>query len=205
VSAGVLPRLARGAAGLGPCVVRELRPGERPAERLGEALEVRDAEPLVVSDRVAALLAHRAAGALLLVVVDQLEELFTLASAAERAAFLAALRALRAEPRCAVVFTLRGDFFGALMESDLRAERRGQLSRIEVSPLRGEALAESIAEPARRGPPTAHHCHALPLPVRAPSTANRPCNSFALLDTRLSWADHARHLPPQGCHAHSPQ
>ena len=35
------------------------------------------------------------------------------------------------------------------MESDLRAERRGQLSRIEVSPLRGEALAESIAEPAR--------------------------------------------------------
>jgi hypothetical protein len=42
---------------------------------------------------VAALLAHRAAGALLLVVIDQLEELFTLPSAAERAAFLAALRA----------------------------------------------------------------------------------------------------------------
>jgi hypothetical protein len=149
VTAGVLPRLARGVAELGPCVVGELRPGEQPAERLGEALEMRDSEPLVVSDRVAALPAHREAGALLLVVVDQLEELFTLAGAAERAAFLAALRALRTEPRCAVVFTLRADFFGALMESELWAERRGRLSRIEVSPLRGEALAEAIAEPAR--------------------------------------------------------
>jgi hypothetical protein len=52
-----------------------------------------------------------------LLVIDQLEELFTLASARERDAFLAALRALRAERRCAVVVTLRADFFGALMES----------------------------------------------------------------------------------------
>ena len=157
------------------------------------------------ADRVAALLAHRAAGALLLVVVDQLEELFTLASAAERAAFLAALRALRAEPRCAVVFTLRADFFGALMESDLRAERRGQLSRIEVSPLRGEALAESVAE--RRAPWASDGPSLSRTPAAGSSTVDgeSPCNSFALLDTRLSWADHARHLPPQGCHAHSPQ
>jgi Novel STAND NTPase 1 len=35
------------------------------------------------------------------------------------------------------------------MESDLWAERRGQLSRIEVSPLRGEALCEAIGAPAR--------------------------------------------------------
>ena len=40
VTAGVLPRLARGVSGLGPFVVRELRPGEQPAARLGEALEV---------------------------------------------------------------------------------------------------------------------------------------------------------------------
>ncbi|HEX4451316.1 MAG TPA: CHAT domain-containing protein, partial [Kofleriaceae bacterium] len=149
VTAGVLPRLARGVSGLGPCVVRQLRPGEQPVARLGEALEVADGGPLVVSDRVAASLAHRGAGALLLVVVDQLEELFTLASAAERAGFLEALGALRAERRCAVVFTLRADFFGALMESELWAERRGKLSRIEVSPLRGEALYEVIAAPAR--------------------------------------------------------
>jgi hypothetical protein len=48
-----------------------------------------------------------------------------------------------------VIFTLRADFFGALMESRLWAEHRGQLSRIEVSPLRGEALCEAIVAPSR--------------------------------------------------------
>ncbi|HEX4418322.1 MAG TPA: CHAT domain-containing protein [Kofleriaceae bacterium] len=148
VTAGVLPRLARGASGLGRYVVRELRPGEQPAIRLAEALAVPAGAALVVPDQVATLLAHHAGDARLLVVVDQLEELFTLAGAAERAAFLAALGALGAERRCAVVFTLRADFFGALMESDLWAERRGKLSRIEVSPLRGEALREAITAPA---------------------------------------------------------
>jgi WD40 repeat protein len=148
VTAGVLPRLARGVAGLGPFVVRELRPGEQPAARLGQELEGPTGGPLVVADRVAALLAHRGPSALLLIVVDQLEELFTLAGADERDRFLEALRALRAEQRCAAVFTLRADFFGALMESTLWAERRGQLSRVEVSPLRGESLRAAIAEPA---------------------------------------------------------
>jgi len=149
VTAGVLPRLARGVTGLGPFVVRELRPGEQPAARLGQALEVPAGEPLVAPDRVAGLLAHCGRSTSLLLVVDQLEELFTLASTRERARFLDALRALRAERRCAVVFTLRADFFGALMESALWAERRGQLSRIEVSPLCGEALREAVAAPAR--------------------------------------------------------
>jgi hypothetical protein len=76
--------------------------------------------------------------------------MFTVASAGERDAFLAALRALRAERRCAVIVTLRADFFGALMESSLWPESRGrdQLSRIEVSPLRGQALRDAIAAPA---------------------------------------------------------
>jgi hypothetical protein len=51
MTAGVLPRLARGVAGLGQFVVRELRPGEQPAERLGHALELPVGEPLVVADR----------------------------------------------------------------------------------------------------------------------------------------------------------
>lgn len=139
-----MPQLARCVSGLGPCVVRELRPGEQPASSLAQALEVPRGTALVVADRVAALLADRAADARLLVVIDQLEELFTLAGAIERAAFLAALRAFGVERRCAVVVALRADFFGALMESDLWAERRGKLSRIEVSPLRGEALRDAI-------------------------------------------------------------
>jgi CHAT domain len=148
VAAGVLPRLARGVAGLGPFVCRDLRPGEQPAARLYEVLEGPPGQPFVAADRIAALLAHRSPGSSVLVVVDQLEELFTLASVGERESFLAALRALRAEPRCTMVLTLRADFFGALMESPLWTEQRGQLSRIEMSPLRGEALREAISAPA---------------------------------------------------------
>src|SRR6185436_8232104 len=40
VAAGVLPRLARGESGLGPFVVRSMRPGDHPTAQLGELLEV---------------------------------------------------------------------------------------------------------------------------------------------------------------------
>jgi WD40 repeat protein len=148
VTAGLLPRLARGVTGLGPFVVCALRPGEQPTTRLQQALDAPVGEPLVAADRVAALIAHRGPSAALLLVIDQLEELFTLATAEERARFVDALDALRAEPRCAVVLTLRADFFGALMESAWWAAARGQLSRVEVSPLRGDALRNAIAGPA---------------------------------------------------------
>jgi hypothetical protein len=150
VAAGVLPRLARGVAGLRPLVVRTMRPGEQPAARLYEALEASPEQPFEVADCIGALLAHRARNSSVLLVVDQLEELFTLASVSESEEFLAALRALRAERRCAVIVTLRADFFGALMESPLWPERRReQLSRIEVGPLRGQLLRDAIAVPAR--------------------------------------------------------
>jgi hypothetical protein len=148
VAAGVLPRLARGVTGLGRFVVRDLRPGERPAARLGQVLEAAPGQPLVAADRVAALLAHRGPDASLLLVVDQLEELFTLAGAAERTRFVAALRDLRAEPRCALVLTLRADFYGALMTSALWAEQRGKLSRIEVC--RASRSARSAARRCAR-------------------------------------------------------
>ncbi len=149
VRAGVLPRLARGAAGLGRFVVRALRPGEQPVARLAQALDAPADPAFDAPARIDALLAHHAAGTSVLILVDQLEELFTLASAEARAQVLAALRALRDDPRCVVLFTLRADFFGALMESPLWAERRGQLSRIEVGPLHVEALREAIVAPAR--------------------------------------------------------
>jgi WD40 repeat protein len=150
VAAGVLPRLARGIAGLRSFVVRTMRPGEQPAVRLCETLDQPPEQPFAAADSIAALLAHRAHDASVLLVIDQLEELFTLASTSERDAFLAALRELRAEHRFVVIVTLRADFFGALMESPLWPERsRDQLSRIEVGPLRGERLREAIAIPAR--------------------------------------------------------
>jgi WD40 repeat protein len=148
VAAGVLPRLARGLSGLGPFVVRELRPGDQPFSRLCRVLDAPPGQPLAAAERVAALLAHRASRASVLIVVDQLEELFTQASTDERATFLDALRTLRTEPRCAVIYTLRADFSGALMESPLWPERPAQLSRVDVIPLRDKALREAIAAPA---------------------------------------------------------
>ncbi|HEX7837219.1 MAG TPA: hypothetical protein VF469_07130, partial [Kofleriaceae bacterium] len=151
VGAGILPRLARGVAGLGPFLVRSMRPGERPAVRLDELLEVSHGgeASAAPADAIAALLAGRAIGSSVLIVIDQLEELFTLADAGERERFLITLRALRDEPRCVVVFTMRADFFGAFMESPLWTDRRGRISRVEVGPLRGEALCEAIVRPAR--------------------------------------------------------
>jgi CHAT domain len=151
VRAGILPRLARGTAGLGPFLVRSMRPSERPAMRLDGLLEVVCGEETnrAPMDAIALLLAGRASGTSVLIVIDQLEELFTLAGASERERFVETLRALRDEPRCVVVFTMRADFFGAFMESPLWTDRRGRISRIEVGPLRSAVLCEAIVRPAR--------------------------------------------------------
>ena len=83
-----------------------------------------------------------------MLVVDQLEELFTLCrSRTERTAFLAALTAL-AEAGTLVVAALRADFYGhaqALPELDavLRSDQ------VLVSPMRQEELRAAIERPAR--------------------------------------------------------
>ncbi len=142
VAAGLLPRLARGAPRF---VVCAMRPGEHPTLHLREALEASDGELGTPGNAIAALLAHRAAGASVLIVIDQLEELFTQVTTEERAAFLTSLQHLRAEPRCVVIFTLRADFFSEFMNSPLW---RDHLSRVEVGALRREALREAIVQPA---------------------------------------------------------
>ena len=90
---------------------------------------------------------------LVLIVIDQLEELFTLADPGERERFWLAWRALWAEPRCALIFTLRADFHGAFMESPLWNERCA--SRPGGAGVRGfyGALGdyESAAEAYRHG------------------------------------------------------
>jgi WD40 repeat protein len=154
IAAGVLPRLARGGPGipgLGPFLVLSMRPGERPAAQLGKILEASESELAAPATAIGTLLTRQAPGGSVLIVVDQLEELFTLESADEHscARFLVALRALRAEPRCALVFTLRADFYGAFMENPLWQDLRGRLSRIEVGPLGEAELRVAIAQPAR--------------------------------------------------------
>jgi WD40 repeat protein len=154
VAAGLVPSVRRSPelAG-GAFVVVQMRPGADPAAQLAGVLEATpgergDATRGWLGDAVGRLLAshpdHR-----LLIFVDQLEELFTLADGGARAAFLAAVRALRPDVRVAWVFTLRADFYAQLMESALWAELEGRLSRLDVGPLRGAQLRTAIEAPAR--------------------------------------------------------
>src|SRR5689334_10765590 len=93
-----------------------MHPGERPLERLARVLEGDLASP---TDTVNAFVARHAPAQRALVFVDQLEELFTLASTDERQQFIATLLALRESTTCHLVLALRADFWGALMDSAL--------------------------------------------------------------------------------------
>lgn len=94
----------------------------------------------------------------LLLVVDQLEEVFTRLDAAEGPVLLRALWMLAQEPalECVVVTTLRVDTFERCGEVALDAATRldavvySEAHRLFVAQLRPEELAEAIEKPARR-------------------------------------------------------
>lgn len=148
VRAGLLPKLAQGP--WPALVVRELRPGQHPLQRLEEALaaegEAAVPRPGQWRGRAAALLAARGDGARLLVVIDQLEEAFALAEPDAREGFFAALGELRAEPRCHLILCLRADFLDELMTSSLW--RGGGVAHRLIDALRGEPLRTAIVAPA---------------------------------------------------------
>jgi WD40 repeat protein len=145
VQAGVLPLLERGSAVRAPWLVRSFAATAQPSARLAEALALD--RPTAIAAAVTALLASSGRPRLV-IFVDQLEELFALATSEERERFLAAFLELTADPRCAVVAALRADFFGSLMESELwESFAHG---RFHVTPLRAEDLRRAIEAPASR-------------------------------------------------------
>jgi len=147
LAAGLIPPLARGAEGLPRFLVRTIRPGEYPLERLAAVLDGDIAAPAAAVHR---LLARNAPATALLLVIDQLEELFTTHRDDQRRGFLALVRTLRADPRCVLVFALRGDFFyGAFMNSPLWTDNEGRISRIDLGPLGRDGLRRIIERQAR--------------------------------------------------------
>lgn len=157
VSAGVLPRLARGVFGMPPMIVRTMRPGIAPALHLAQALGHPLEDPAAT---LTSLLAEHEPGARALVFIDQLEELFTSSGGAERARFLSAVRSLRQDERCTLLWGLRADLLGEHEKSELwpRDSSAGpaaarwlgepQVSQLPVAPLRGELLRAAILRPA---------------------------------------------------------
>jgi hypothetical protein len=104
VFAGLVPALRRSTLfGPGEWLVRSLRPGELPRRSLAEALRGVD----------------RPNGHRLLLVVDQFEELFTLARDADTQPLQQMLQRLIQAPNCYVVLTARADFYPDLMATPL--------------------------------------------------------------------------------------
>lgn len=147
VYAGLLPELERSRYfAKGYWLIRTIRPGPKPTEVLAEVLGGSGADGEFEPGSVDALLEAHAPAERLLLLVDQFEEVFTQAQREERARFIAALQALRAPENCALILTLRADFYPDLMTSYLWPVDASQ--RVEVAPLRGEALREAIERPA---------------------------------------------------------
>jgi WD40 repeat protein len=153
VHAGVIPGLPAGWRAI------TLRPGSAPlaalASRLRDAGVATDdlgAQLATSPGTAAAQVADAAAGGTLVVVIDQLEELFTLcASSDERDRFAAAIAQLAASADLPlrVIATLRDDF---LMRLDALPALRGRLSSALVllgNPVRDD-LVRIVVEPARR-------------------------------------------------------
>ncbi len=138
VFAGLIPSLH--AHQPGEWLICALRPGTAPLKALQEALgDLVDLSSC--SSSVLHLQSRR-----LLVVIDQLEELFTQAPRPDWAGFIAALQKLRQVPGCSLLLTLRADFYPDLMNSDLWPVAAEE--RLEITPLRGAALREAIVRPA---------------------------------------------------------
>jgi formylglycine-generating enzyme required for sulfatase activity len=157
VGAGVVPAITSGALGERErWEVVTVKPGNRPAEALSRALAAsfsRDEEELhallASHPALGGRLARKRTDAGTLLVVDQLEELFTVADPSERRRFFDVLASFGAlAPGVRAVLTIRSDFLDRL--SDLGALGRDLLrAAVVVPPPRGDALREAIASPAR--------------------------------------------------------
>ncbi|WP_433194295.1 caspase, EACC1-associated type [Nocardia sp. CA-107356] len=164
LNAGVIAALRdRGLPGVAGSVgwaLRRFTPGADPLQRLVAALDAPDSRDLIDRDpgRVTELadkVLARRPGDTLTVIVDQLEELFTLcADTSTRTAFLRALTALAeaadgSTPCALVVMALRADFYGhAVCHPELVAALRDR--QILIEPMTRDELREAIDEPALR-------------------------------------------------------
>ena len=192
VFAGVLPQLQSSAYfDEGFWLVKQMRPGPHPLQKLCTVL---GGDP--TSESVAKLLTANPPAQRLLLVVDQFEELFSQAERAEQSGFMAALQILRAVENCALLITMRADFYPELMNSDIWGEASSH--RVEIAPLRGDALRAAIEKPAgdvgvylERG-----------LVDRLVSDAAEEPGSLPLLQEtmRLLWAEMARRFLPLGAY-----
>jgi WD40 repeat protein len=151
VRAGLIPALRKSQAfGSGDWVVRTMRPGATPLETLTQTItDIPRAREFGMANSAAAEPMNLALppGVRLLLVVDQYEETFTIASA-ESQAFQQTLQQLATTAGCYVVLTARADFYTDLMLSPLWGNI--QANRVEITPLGEAGLRQAIVRPAEQ-------------------------------------------------------
>jgi WD40 repeat protein/DNA-binding SARP family transcriptional activator len=159
VRAGLVPRLRRGGVpGSASWFVVAMTPGKSPLGELAEALRqvaVVDVERLsreLATERGLHEAVQRVvpSGGELLLLVDQLEELFTLASEEERRAFLGGIAHATSVPdsHLRVVATLRADFYDRPLRFPRFAAAVG--ATVPVAALSAAELEAAIVGPAER-------------------------------------------------------
>src|SRR5437660_4183797 len=157
--AGILPRVREGAIDpRGRASVLRIVPGRRPIRALAEALApLRDgqAEPLAhwLRNEPAALprtLPAIPGISVILLFVDQLEEVVTVADRDEAAAFMTALAALAASDAPArILAAVRGDFFTRIAELPGLGES-APVALFLLRPMAPERLRQTVVEPAQK-------------------------------------------------------
>ncbi len=165
VHAGLIPALERGFAEgtLTRWTVASMRPGRRPLEALVESLttafSTRDQGRLghdfqdtgdTPSQVAAFVRANTSPRTEVLLIIDQLEEVVTLAAPAERELFAACVSTLLGLELIYLVTTLRADFTAALSASMPAFARalNEQAQRYTLAPISRVGLRAAIAEPA---------------------------------------------------------
>lgn len=158
VRAGVLPRLRGGdVPGSEDWLITTVTPGTNPFQRLADALtrvsvdRTVEARDLELPGGIDACVGRLAGSSVVLVVLDQFEELFTLAEAPVQRRFLDELATAltSASPRLRVVATLRADYF----DRPLAVASFGSLVNectVTVPAMTPSELEAAIVEPARR-------------------------------------------------------
>jgi hypothetical protein len=165
VRAGLIPALRRGALpGSERWGIRVLTPGAHPlAEVAAHLLRFETAaamqptvdrlsdDPRTLHLAVLSALAERPAAERVVWVIDQLEEVFTLAQEEERAAFLANVLYAASIPhgRNGVVLTLRADFYAKCAAYPELSQQIAAHQSL-VSPMSHDGLRQVVEDPARR-------------------------------------------------------
>jgi formylglycine-generating enzyme required for sulfatase activity/predicted Ser/Thr protein kinase len=156
--AGIVPRVERGALGPAGAVWQTVVfvPGRRPLEALAQGLAhvlgQTQGEIVAALARSPGWLADRARAERmrLLILVDQLEETWTLATASDRRALFAILAALASSaPTVRVIATLRTDFLGRLEDMG-ELQEHALRALVALRPLTRDGLRRAIVEPAAR-------------------------------------------------------